>query len=102
MAETVNEWLDEFMSDMVEKFEAHNDHSEYQNDFSLNGSYDNLKHTDYDRLLYELDMHFSKYHYLGRHKKTVSEADALVNLANVCFLLYVRLKKNPKGGDNHE
>ena len=89
---TIRDWMQEYLEAMIKQFESHNDHPEYQNDFSLDGEFDALKHTDLDTLRFEKHTHYAKWIYHGLHKKTYPEQDALINDSNVNFLLWVRLQ----------
>ncbi len=84
------QWLDEFATDMIKKFEEHNDK---YHDFNPLVSFEDLKGTDVSTLRYEVNMHHAKWLYRGIHKKDMPETDALVNAANMQFLLWIRLKK---------
>ena len=89
---TIRDWLNEYVDAMVQEFESHNNHSEYDNDFDINGLYENLKNTDVQTLRYEKHAHYAKWMYNGVHKKTHPETDTLINDSNVNFLLWVRLQ----------
>lgn len=96
---TMADWLDEFAMHMVSELNSHNDK---YNDFSINCHFSNMKCTDVPTLRYEMTMHYAKWLYRGIHKRDMAEATTLVNLANVDFLLWIRLNLGPYAWNNDD
>jgi hypothetical protein len=82
--------LDEFKKDMLQKFIEHDNkwgensvtNEKWAGDLALSA----------DDLRKEIHYHYAKWLYRGVEKKTMLEEDTLVNLANMIFLLWHKIK----------
>lgn len=82
--------LDDFVGQMVNEFIRHND--KFAHDFDLYGVAEQLKDIDPEYLRRELTYHFAKWIYSSVDHHDRPEADTLINLVNVCFLLWFQVR----------
>jgi alpha-L-fucosidase len=87
-------YLDEFNKDMIEKFKEHD--NKYAENSVMNDNWDINILFDEDYLRKEIHYHYAKWIYRGIEKKTLKEDDTLTNLANMIFLLWIKIKLNDK------
>ena len=87
-------YLDEFNKDMIEKFKEHD--NKYAENSVMNDNWDINILLDEDYLRKEIHYHYAKWIYRGIEKKTLKEDDTLTNLANMIFLLWIKIKFNDK------
>lgn len=83
---TIREVLDRLEKDMVKEFEAHN--GKYGYDFHIDGDFSELVESDPSVVRAELNYHFNKWQ---SSMGAVDEKRRIVNLVNVCLMLYNQL-----------
>ncbi len=86
MMSTIRGVLDSLEVDMIKEFEAHN--GKYGYDFHIDGDFSKLVESDPSIVRAELDYHFKKWQ---SSQGAVDEKRRLVNLVNVCLILYNQL-----------
>ena len=95
----LDEWLEKIKNEMKQKFIAHND--KYKENSVTIPTFDfsnQLADEEYLRL--EIHYHYAKWLYRGMYKKDIPEQDTLINLMNMCSLLWIKLylkKTNTNG-----
>lgn len=82
-------FLDEFKDDMLQKFIDH-DNKWGENSVTKNGWSGEIPLNE-EELRKEIHYHYAKWIYRGEFKKTLPEEDTLTNLANMIFLLRLRI-----------
>ena len=83
-------FLEEFKKDMLQKFKDH-DEKWGENSVTKNDWEGEIPLND-EELRRELHYHYAKWLYRGVEKKTLPEEDTLTNLANIVFLLWLRVQ----------
>ena len=86
----IGEWLDEIKQEMIQKFRDHDD--KWKEVSVMLPTFDfNTQLADEDYLKEEVHYHYAKWLYKGRYKKDILEKDTLINLMNMCALLWIKL-----------
>ncbi|MHB8559553.1 MAG: hypothetical protein ACYDAP_00080 [Thermoplasmataceae archaeon] len=85
----LEDYLEEFKKDMLQKFI---DHDEKWKDYSVIREGFNFSDMNENGLREEISYHYAKWLYRGVVKKDLPEKDTLTNLANMCLLLWIKLK----------
>ena len=100
----LNEWLEEIKNEMKQKFTDHND--KYKENSVTIPTFDfNNQLADEEYLRLEIHYHYAKWLYRGMYKKDIPEQDTLINLINMCSLLWIKLslkKTNCKSCENYK
>ena len=87
---TIEELLEEFKKDMFQKFVDHDE--KWGNNSAIRQSWDFDAAFGTEELRKEVNYHYSKWLYRGVFKKDLKEDDTLTNMANMCFLLWARIR----------
>ena len=87
----IEELVDEFRKDMLQKFADH-DHKWGENSVTKD-DWEGTIILNEDEIRKEIHYHYAKWLYRGIVKKTLPEEDTLTNLANVIFMLWLKIKK---------
>ena len=87
---TIEELLEEFKKDMFQKFVDHDE--KWGNNSAIRQSWDFDAAFVTEELRKEVSYHYSKWLYRGVFKKDLKEDDTLTNMANMCFLLWARIR----------
>ena len=86
---TLEDWLDEFKEDMLQKFKEHD--AKYGRESVLNPEFD-FSRMDIGWLREEVSYHYAKWLYRGRFKRDLPETDTLTNSVNMHFLAWISLR----------
>ena len=90
----IEELLGEFQEDMLRKFVDH-DHKWGENSVTKDDWEGEIPLNE-DELRKEIHYHYAKWLYRGVEKRTLLEEDTLTNLANMIFMLWLKIKKRKK------
>ena len=87
---TLDGWLEEIKKEMIQKFQDH--HDKWKEVSVMLPTFDfNTQLADEEYLREEVHYHYAKWLYRGRYKKDIPEKDTLINLINMCALLWIKL-----------
>ena len=88
-----NDFLEEFKKDMLQKFIDHDD--KWGERSVIRDNWEGQLISE-DELRQEIHYHYAKWIYRGVEKKTLCEEDALTNLANMIFLLWIKIRSKKR------
>ncbi len=86
----LDEWLEEVKNEMKQKFIDHIDKWK-ENSVTLPNFNFNNQLADEQYFRQEINYHYAKWLYRGMYKKDLPEKDTLINLINMCSLLWIKL-----------